>query len=522
MHRIQEMVRLRRLGVSSHEVARQLRMSPNTERRHRQVLEAAGLMEGPAQELPSLEALKAALNGALPARTGAQEQSTVEGWRGSVAEMLRRGAGPQAMFDKLRLEEGFKGSLGAVKRMVARLKREEGVRPEDVAIPVVTAPGEVGQVDFGSVGKLYDPKAGCERKAYVFVMVLGYSRRAFYRVVFDQSARTWLELHVEAFSYFGGAVAVLVPDNLKAAVLQRAFGTSDETELNRSYVELARHYGCQIDPTPVRAPEKKGKVESAVKYVKGNFFRPRTFVDVEEANQSLDAWNREVADRRVHGTTGRRPIELFEDERAALRPLPAQPFELTWWGSAKVQRDSHVAFEGRLFSVPWQYVGQRVWLRATRTQLRVFSDEVELCRHGLSSALRRVTVDAHLPEHRVDLRHRSPAFWQERARAIGEQTEALVREIFEADQVLSPLRQVQALVMYLEGFPVARAEAACQRARLYGNHRYVGVKRILEKGLDLEELPETQPPSGLLTQPRFARAPEAYLPVAGEVPHVTH
>ena len=70
--------------------------------------------------------------------------------------------------------------------------------------------------------------------------------------------------------------------------------------------------------------------------------------------------------------------------------------------------------------------------------------------------------------------------------------------------------------------PVARAEAACQRARLYGNHRYVGVKRILEKGLDLEELPETQPPSGLLTQPRFARAPEAYLPVAGEVPHVTH
>jgi len=104
-------------------------------------------------------------------------------------------------------------------------------------------------------------------------MVLGFSRHMFARIVFDQSVQTWLRLHVGAFAALGGVVETVVPDNLKSAVIRAAFGVGDGIALNRSYRELARHYGFKIDPTPVYDPRKKGKVESSVKYVKGNFFR---------------------------------------------------------------------------------------------------------------------------------------------------------------------------------------------------------------------------------------------------------
>lgn len=135
-----------------------------------------------------------------------------------------------------------------MKRLCARLHQAEGVRAEDVAIPVETGPGEIVHVDFGYVGKLYHPREGVLRKAWVFVMVLGYSRHLFARIVFDQRVETWLRLHQEAFRWFGGVVATVVPDNLKAAVVRAAFAIDGAASLNRSYRELARHYGFKVDP----------------------------------------------------------------------------------------------------------------------------------------------------------------------------------------------------------------------------------------------------------------------------------
>jgi hypothetical protein len=135
------------------------------------------------------------------------------------------------------------------------LEQARQEQAEDVAIPVETPAGEVAQVDFGYAGKLYDAKEGRFRRAWVFVMVLGFSRHMFARIVFDQKTTTWLALHVEAFDELGGVPRVLVPDNLKAAVIRAAFGADGPSALNRSYRELARHYGFKVDPTPPRAPK---------------------------------------------------------------------------------------------------------------------------------------------------------------------------------------------------------------------------------------------------------------------------
>jgi transposase len=496
------------MGTGAREIARLLRMSPNTERHYRLALSAAGLLAGSAQELPAMLELKAAVSEHAPPKPAPQQQSSIEEWRDVIVELLKKGLGPRAIFDRLRLQrDDFTGSVQSVKRMVRRLRREEGVKPELVAIAVETEPGEVAQVDFGYVGMLYDSERGMLRRAWAFVMVLGYSRHMAVRVVFDQSTTTWLRVHMECLTELGGCVRTIVPDNLKAAVIRAAFGVDDETALNRSYRELARHLGVMIDPTPVRAPKKKGKVESGVKYVKHNFFRGRDGEDVGVVRVELGRWVREIAGQREHGTTRRRPLEVFElEERAALLPLPATPFEPVEYKRATVHEDCHVFLDRRLYSVPWRLQGRSVWIRATATTVIVEYDDERVATHPRRGHGYRSTVDAHLPEHRVDWRHRSRSYWEQRADRLGIEVGAFVRELFDSDLVLSQLRAVQATVTHLEKFPAERAQATCRRARFYGSYSYGAIKQILRRGLDLEPLPTSLPtPVWADGPPRFAR-----------------
>lgn len=276
MHRLQDMVRLHRKGVKYRKIARLLKMSPNTERKYREALNKGGLLNGDPDDIPTLEMIKSVVLAEIPPAIAPQQASSIEMFRDEIAQMLARNAGPKAIYDLLVLEkEGFNASLSAVKRMCTRLKQQQGPRPQDVVLRVEIAPGEVAQVDFGYVGKLFDPVSGRIRRTYAFVMVLGFSRLMYVDLVFDHSAETWARLHVDAFEYLGGVPETIVPDNLKAAVIKCYFGLKDNPELNRSWRELARHYGFMVDPTPPYAPEKKGRVEAAVKYVKSNFFAPR-------------------------------------------------------------------------------------------------------------------------------------------------------------------------------------------------------------------------------------------------------
>ena len=261
MDRLQDLVRLHRLGTGSREVARLLQMSPNTERQYRHALEQVGLLAGEPGELPELEALKAAVRSVIPSKVPPQQQSSLETWLPKITELAQKGLGPRAIYDRLRLgDESFvtsKASLSGVKRVCRRLKKARSVRPEDVAIPVETRAGEVAQVDFGHVGKLYDPVARVMRNAYVFVLALGHSRHMVARIVFDQKVQTWLRCHLEAFEELGG-VPEVVPDNLKSAVVRAAFGVGGATALNRSYRELATHCGYKVDPDPRTSRRRRG------------------------------------------------------------------------------------------------------------------------------------------------------------------------------------------------------------------------------------------------------------------------
>lgn len=522
MHRYQELVRLHRLGQKQRPIAKALRMSRTTVARALEVFGAAGHLEGEASALPEPAELARAMEAAYPSKPAPQQASSVQAWRKDVERLRKKGAQPTAIHDWLRLNrEGYAGSLSAVKRMCLRLTREAGPRPEDVAIPVETAPGEVAQVDFVYAGRIYDPDRGIPRRAWLFLMVLGYSRHMYLDLVFDQTSATWIRLHVDAFEYFGGVPEVVVPDNLKAAVIRAAFGVDDDVVLNRSYRELARHYGFRIDPTPPRSPEKKGKVERHGRYVKQSFFATHESVDIEEDRRALRRWNEEIAAKRRHGTTGKRPGEVFEEiEREALRPLPAKPYEVVIWKQATLHRDSHLQVDGAFYSAPWKLIKQRLDVRATRRHVAIFHRDEHVWTHARVKRGQRQTVQSHLPTGRRDMAKRSRSYWLLKASAIGSDCHRLAEAIFDADEVALQLRKVQAVVTHLARFPPERANAASRRALHYGCLSYGGVKNILLKGLDLEPLDGEGERRDWASGSRFARDPAQTLLAFEERRHV--
>lgn len=493
MHRIQELVRLHRLGGSSVQgIAARLKMSPNTERVYRRALIAAGLLYGSADTLPELEELKGAIARERPFVQPPQQQSSIAAFETEIKELLSKGLGPKAIHDRLRLQhQDYLGRLGAVKRMVRRLRCEAGISAEEVAIPVETSPGHVAQVDFGYAGYLREPDSNKLRRAWVFVMVLGYSRHMYIEYVFDQRSDTWARLHVNAFKALGGVPAEIVPDNLKAAVLTAAFSSSEDTTLNRTYRELAGHYGFKIGPTPPHAPKKKGKVESAVKYVKSNFGKGREGEDITRLNEEAQRWVREIAGTRSHGSTGQAPLEVFEQqEQATLLELPREPYRIVVWHKATVLQDCHFHFDGCLYSVPWRHIAPKgqprtvVWVRATVSTVTAYIDDTRVADHERNDSGRRCTKEEHLPEHRRDYRHRDAEYWRKRAAERGTTVRALIDAMLEHDPVQNRIDVVCASLKLLESLPPCRAESVADHALRFGNVHYGELRRIVERELD--------------------------------------
>lgn len=522
MHRLQEAVRLHRLGQIKRQIAGQLQIGRDTLARYFVAFKKAGILDGSAEELPDTVHLRTTAAEHIARKKAKQQTSSVERWRTKIEAMAKAGAGPTAIFDFLRThEDEYAGSLSAVKRLCASLGRNQAPKPNDVAIPVTMQPGEIAQVDFGYSGLRFDPLKRVMRKSWIFVLTLAYSRLSYAEFVFDQKIDTWLAVHVNAFECLGGVPAVIVPDNLKSAVIRALFGIDTEAVLNRSYRELARAYGFRIDPTPARSPEKKGRVERDVKYVKNNFLTTLDSVDIKEDQKQLMHWLREVAWTRRHGTTGHAPIEMFnEEERGALLPLPPRRWDPVIWKPVTVHRDSHVQVDGAFYSAPWRLLGQKIWVRCTRTSVAIWSNDEHLWTHPRVLRGKHQTIEGHLPEGRRELRHRSRGFWEQRARSMGEDVERLAKKVFDSDDVLLQLRRVQAIVTHLEGFPVARAQNAARRALHFDSLEYRSIKSILAKGLDYEPLPE-EPARAWAKKSRYSRAPSTPLFPEGK-PHDNH
>ncbi len=499
MHHIQDIIRRLQLGEGERRIARDMNISRGTVRKYHEIAKEKGYLEKPGAR-PSEGGLMEALG---PGVQAPRQASTVEPYRETIQDWVNQGVEMTAIWLRLQESYGYKGGYSSIRRFVHRL---EGAKPE-AFIRVHSEPGEDMQVDFGTVGQLYDPVTKRLRTAYVFVATLGYSRHQYAELVFDQKTATWIALHKRTFEYFGGVPQRVIPDNLKAAVLQALV---HDPILGEAYRRMALYYGFLISPTIPHTPRHKGKVESGVHYVKRNFWAGQEFVDIQVGNVHLRDWILNTAGVRKHGTTSEAPLNLFhETEKAHLQPLPVQPFQLMNIHLVKVHPDCHVVISGSFYSVPFGYIGQELAAHVSENFVEIYKGQDLVTSHPRSTRPGQwhTRVEDYPPAKAAYLIH-TPNYCKKLAAKIGPSTQNVVEQLL-ADRPLDRLRSVQAILRLEESVGSKRLEAACARAAHFGDVRYRQIKLILNAALDREPLPETQPAQPALSH-AFARSGEEF------------
>ena len=274
-------------------------------------------------------------------------------------------------------------------------------------------PGETMEVDWvGDTLHVHDIAAGCDIPAYVFVACLPCSLYSYAEAFPDMKSNHWIEAHVHAYSFFGGATRILVPDNLKTGVIKN---TRTELILNRSYHEMAEHYGTAIIPArPVR-PKDKPNAEGTVGVIETWILaalRNRKFFSFDELNKAIKEKLEEFNAKPFQKKKGSRLSAFLEEEKDFLMPLPASPYETAVWSTATIQPDYLITVGDCKYSVPYEFIGKKVDIRATEKSIEVFYHNNRIASHVRKSyAPDPIYIPEHMPEaHRKFLEYNTDSF----------------------------------------------------------------------------------------------------------------
>jgi transposase len=494
-------------GRSKNEVAASLGLSRNTVRKYVAAAEAAGMSPG-GPAVPQEEWARLAREW-FPELAGTRLRQVtwpaIEVHRDYIVAQLAAGVTMATIWQRLRDERGLAVSVASLRRYVAANLPEEARRSRVTVLRLVPAePGQEAQIDYGQLGRWVDPRSGRRHVVNAFAMVLCCSRHMFVRPVITMDQRAWTECHVAAFGFFGGVPARLVPDNLKTGVDRPDLY---DPKINRSYAELAAHYGCLVDPARSRKPRDKAQVERPMPYIRDSFWRGREFTSVEQMQAEAERWCAEVAGRRAcRPLDGAAPAAVFAAaEKDALAPLPARPFTLAAWSRCKVGPDIHVKVGKTLYSVPWKHIGQTLDARSTATMVQLFLGGELVKTHARKAAGKQTDLGDYPPE-KIAFHMRTPAWCRRQAAGIGPACQELIAGLLEGN-ALYRLRAAQGVIGLADKHQPGRLEAACARAIAAGDPSYRTVKGILAAGT--EALPAEAEPAGDGGAPAFLHGPAA-------------
>ncbi len=407
--------------------------------------------------------------------------------RDYVYDQMTAGVTVATIHQRLVDERGLDASVASLRRWVrANLPEQAAASRVRVLRPTPAEPGAEAQIDYGRLGMWSDPLTGRRRTVWAFVMVLACSRHMFVRPVLVMDQAAWTQCHLVAFEFFSGVVARLVPDNLKTGVDRPDLY---DPKLNRSYGEMAAHYGTLIDPARASKPRDKPRVERPMPYVRDSFWRGRDFTNLETMRAEAVRWCVEVAGQRdCRALDGAAPARVFAAvEAPALRPLPTREFVLATWSVAKVSPDIHVRVAKTLYSVPWRLIGQQVQARSTATMVQILHDGDVVATHVRKHG-GKVTNFDHYPPEKIAFHMRTPTWCRRTAEAVGPACVQLVGDLL-ALNALYRLRSAQGVLGLADKHTPQRLEAACAKAIAVGDPSYRTVKGILVAGTETETLP---------------------------------
>jgi len=357
-----------------------------------------------------------------------------------------------------------------------------------------------------------DRLTGEIRKAQIFVAVLGASSFTYAEATWTQSLADWIGAHTRAFEAIGGVTRLLVPDNTKTAIIKACLY---EPQVNRTYTEMAAHYGTGVLPARPRRPRDKAKVEVGVlimeRWILGRL-RNRRFHSLGELNEAIRGLLVRINDERPIRRLGVTRRQLLEEvDRPALKPLPVEPYVFAEWRARRVGIDYHVDVDKHYYSVPHRFARAEVEVRLTGRSVEIFARGERIAVHLRSSGNgKHTTVQEHMPSS-----HRRYANWtldriRTDAAAIGPSTAALCDLILEhRPHPEQGFRACLGIVRLVKPFGNARVEAAATRALDIGAMTYGSVRSILDNNLDRHSAGQRGPDGVTILHPNI-RGPRYY------------
>jgi transposase len=484
MRKIRDVLRLSASGLSKRKIAASLGLSATAAGDCIRRARAAGVAWPQVAELTD-----AALERHLyPVARTLEHRLPQPDWAKVHSELNRAGVTLQLLWEEYRTVHrdgyGYTQFCELYKRWKLRLSPT--MRQRHVA-------GERLFVDYaGKTLELIDGITGEVGPAQLFVSSLGASSLTYAEATLTQSLSDWIGSHTRAFSFYGGVAAMTVPDNLKSGITKACFY---EPSVNRTYAEMAAHYGTAIVPARPYRPRDKSKVESAVQVATRWIIaklRNRQFFSLADLNAAIRDCVTTLNDRQSrHLGTSRRA--LFEElERLALKPLPVEPYIFAEWKECRVGLDYHVEIEKHYYSVPHHLLREKVWARITARTIEVFCRGMRVAAHVRSSSNRgHTTVREHMPSSHRRYADWTPERLRQQAGEIGPHTSALVDIILrERTHPEQGFRACVGILRLAKSYGRDRLEAACNRALEIGARSYSSVSSILKNNLDRKR-PET-------------------------------
>jgi transposase len=406
----------------------------------------------------------------------------VPDWRHVHAELRRRGVTLLLLWEEYRADhmDGYGYSRFCDLYIEWRRSVSATMRQTHVA-------GEKLFVDYaGDTVPVFDGTSGEERPAHVFVAVLGASNYTYAEARWSEGLADWIGAHVNALTFLSGGPKLLVCDNLRAGVTAAC---RYEPGINRTYQEMAAHYGAAVLPTRVRRPRDKAKVEVAVLIVERFILarlRNRRFLSLGELNEAI----REVLgdlNARLMRKLGASRREFFDTiDRPALLPLPAEPYAYAEWRRCRVAPDYHIEVHGHFYSLPSRLIREVVEARITDTTIEIFHAGRRVAAHPRSALKRRhTTTPEHMPSAHRRYASWTPARLLSFAAQVGPSTIALVEIIMRTKpHPEQGFRACLGILRLAKTYGEARLEAACQRGISIGARSYGSIASILKTGLD--------------------------------------
>ena len=347
--------------------------------------------------------------------------------------------------------------------------------------------GEKVFVDFsGDAIDIIDPDTGEVRGAKLFVAAMGASSYTYAEAVLSEGLEDWIGAHTRMFTYFGGAPKAVVPDNLKSAVIKP---DRHDPGLNRTYAEMAEHYGTAILPARPYKPKDKSKVEVAVQVSQRWIvarLRNRRFFSLAELNAAIRPLLDDL-NTRVMRDYGASRADLFATlDRPNLMPLPTAPYVFARWKRARVAPDYHIEADGCWYSVPFGLIRQLVDLRITQTTVEVFHRGKRVASHARNPGRHNhVTVPDHMPSSHRRYAEWTPARILANAEKLGPSVAAFCQTVMESrPHPEQGFRTCLGVLSLAKRYEAKRLDAACHRGVVIKARSVASIQSILKTGLD--------------------------------------